>query len=78
MYVTNIFANSGILEFFLFFCMPKRKVTKEKGSTNTAPLPAANRLAAAHARVDRPDRYRDSCTPTLQFHNVVIVLINQF
>jgi hypothetical protein len=52
----------GILTF-LFAC-PKRKVTKEKGSTNTAPLPAAGRLAAARARVGRPDNYRDSCTST--------------
>jgi hypothetical protein len=38
--------------------MPKRKVTKEKGSTNTAPLPTADRLAAAHARVGRAVRAR--------------------
>jgi len=44
--------------------MPKRKVTKVKGSTNTAPLPTAGRLAAAHARVGRPESYRDSCTST--------------
>ncbi|MFM8913528.1 MAG: hypothetical protein ACKOE6_11540 [Flammeovirgaceae bacterium] len=31
--------------------MPKRKVTKEKGSTNAAPLRTAGRFAAAHARV---------------------------
>ena len=35
--------------FILFFCLPKRKVTKEKGPTNTARLPAANRLATAQA-----------------------------
>jgi hypothetical protein len=38
--------------------MPKRKVTKEKGSTNAAPLPSANRFTTAHARVGRSVRAR--------------------
>jgi len=65
MYVTNIFANSGILEFFLFFCMPKRKVTKEKGSTNTAqrdaPAPCHPACRPPHWPRFAP---RCSCTPT--------------
>ena len=38
--------------------MPKRKVTKEKGSTNTTSLPAAGRFAAARSRVGRAVRAR--------------------
>ena len=35
----------------LFFCWPKRKVTKRKCPTNAAHLPAASRLATPHAPV---------------------------
>jgi hypothetical protein len=40
------------LTYFLFvlFCLDTKK-NEKKSSTNTAPLPTAGRLAAAHARV---------------------------
>ncbi|MFM7856823.1 MAG: hypothetical protein ACKO96_34070, partial [Flammeovirgaceae bacterium] len=41
-----------------FLLHAQKKVTKEKGSTNAAPLPAASRLPAAHARVGRSVRAR--------------------
>ena len=50
----------------VLFCLDTKK-NEKRSSTNTAPLRAASRLAATHARVGRAVRARPPCNSKMKF-----------